>query len=154
MPVLQTFCAYRPTVKGSVEMIGHLALGILLAMSATAHAEPIERWRITVKDADTIRLAGERIRLAGFDAPETGPPDLRCDAEREWGERAKRRLIELLDNGALDIEYLPRRDRYGRRLAYLRVGGEDVGAILIRERLAVSYRGRGPKMDWCPWRRR
>jgi endonuclease YncB( thermonuclease family) len=54
--------------------------------------------------------------------------------------------VELLDTGAIDIEYLPRADRYGRRLAHLRVDGEDVGAVLIRERLAVPYNGRGPKM--------
>ena len=129
---------------------------ILVALCAPARAEPIERSRITVKDADTIRLAGDRVntRLAGFDAPETGPPDARCDAEKERGERARRRLVELLDGGAIDISYLPGVDRYGRRLAYLRVDGEDVGAILIRERLAVPYSGRGPKMDWYPRRRR
>jgi micrococcal nuclease len=66
---------------------------------------------------------------------------------------SRRRLVELLDAGAVDIEY-EGIDRYGRPLARLRVNGEDVGAILIRERLAVPYHGRGPKMDWCPRRRR
>jgi endonuclease YncB( thermonuclease family) len=132
-----------------------LAAAVVIALCGVAHSEPIERWRIRVKDGDTIRLHGETIntRLVGFDTPETGPPDLRCDEEKVLGERARRRLVELLDAGEIDIEHVGA-DRYDRPLARLRVNGEDVGAILIRERLAVPYRGRGPKMDWCPRRRR
>src|SRR5262245_22150337 len=92
-----------------------LAAAVAMPICEVAHAEPIERWRITVKDGDTIRLHGETIntRLIGFDTPETGPPDLRCDQEKVLGERARRRLVELLDVGEIDIEYFGA-DRYDR----------------------------------------
>lgn len=129
---------------------------IVLVSASYAYAEPIDRAQITVTDGDTIHVVGEpkAIRLVGFDAPETGDENARCDAEKERGERAKVRLSEILDTGTLDIRYRKHRDRYGRRLARLTVDGQNVGGTLIREGLAVRYYGRGPKMDWCPRYRR
>lgn len=126
----------------------------VLAQVLCAGAEPIERARIVIVDADTVRVDGTRVRLVGFDSPETRFGEYRCDHEREWGERATHRLAELLDTGELGIKYRRHRDRYHRPLARLTVNGEDVGRILIRERLAVRYKGYGPKMDWCPRGRR
>lgn len=131
-----------------------LAAVLCLALATPAVAEPLRYSRIRVTDGDTIRVDGERVRLLGFDTPETGDDTARCDEERVWGERAKARLKQLLGSGEIDIAYSGRRDRYGRQLAAVSVNGEDVGATLIRERLAVAYHGRGPKMDWCPRRRR
>jgi endonuclease YncB( thermonuclease family) len=130
------------------------AAALCLLLAAPALAEPLDRARIEIVDGDTIRVDGEKVRLVGFDAPETGDDTARCDEERAWGERAKARLEELLESGEIDIRYRKHRDRYRRLLARLSVNGENVGATLIRERLAVKYRGSGPKMDWCPRRRR
>lgn len=94
------------------------------------------------------------MRLVGFDTPETGDDTARCDAERERGRLAARRLAEILDSGTLDIRYRKHSDRYGRKLARLTVNGKNVGTPLIRERLAVRYQGSGPRMDWCPRHRR
>jgi micrococcal nuclease len=116
----------------------------------TALAEPIDRDQIEVMDGDTVRIAGERVRLIGFDTPEITEGQYRCDYERAWGERAAARLVQILDSGSIDIEYRKRRDIYNPPLARLRVDGQEVGQILIREHLAVRYSGRGPKMDWCP----
>lgn len=131
-----------------------LYAAIALQVASPVLAEPIERARIEVADGDTIRVDGRRVRLLGFDAPETGPDTARCDAEVERGKLAATRLAQIISSGNLDIEYRRRLDRYKRRLARLTVDGENVGAILIRERLAVRYFGRGPKMDWCPRYRR
>jgi endonuclease YncB( thermonuclease family) len=73
------------------------------------------------------------------DTPETTFGWYRCDAELERGLLAAKRLAEILDSGAIDIEFATRRDRYKRRLARLTVDGRDVGEILIGERLAVRY---------------
>jgi endonuclease YncB( thermonuclease family) len=108
-------------------------------------ADPIDRDQIQVVDADTVRIGGESVRLVGFDAPETTVGEYRCDAELERGQRAAKRLGEILDSGALDIRYRKNRDRYGRLLALLRVNGLNVEKILIGESLAVRYRGSGPK---------
>lgn len=127
-----------------------LTLPVFLFVVSSAAAEPIERSRIAVVDGDTVMIDGERVRLVGFDTPETGHDTARCDAEIDRGMQAADRLVELLDGGDLDIRYRKHRDRYGRLLALLKVNGKNVGAALIRERLAVRYKGYGPKMDWCP----
>ena len=110
---------------------------------------------ISVIDGDTIDAVvppgrdRRRYRLVGFDTPETYYA--RCDAERVLGDRAKRRLEELLARADVRIEVQGNNesDRYGRGLATLRVGGSDAGQILIREGLAVAYSGRGQRIDWC-----
>lgn len=130
------------------------ALTASLLLVASATADPIDRARIAIVDGDTIRIDGQTVRLVGFDAPETGDDTARCDAERERGKKAAARLAELLADGDIAIRYRKRRDLYGRLLGRLTVNGKNVGATLIRERLAVRYQGRGPKMDWCPRYRR
>ena len=68
-----------------------------------------------VVDGDTIWLAGQRIRVADIDAPETHPP--RCAQEAELGDRATRRLRELLSGGAISLQSIDRdEDVYGRKL--------------------------------------
>jgi endonuclease YncB( thermonuclease family) len=62
------------------------------------------------------------------------------------GQRAAKRLGAILDSGSIEIN-VNKPDRYGRPLVWLGVDGENVCRILIRERLAVAYHGRGPRMD-------
>ena len=109
---------------------------------------------IRVVDGDTIDAVVQpsrewrRYRLVGFDTPETYYA--RCDAERALGYEAARRLGELVRTGEVQL-YVQEgaRDRYSRGLATVRVDGEDIGQILIREGLAVSYLGRVQRIDWC-----
>ncbi len=100
-----------------------------------------------VVDGDTFRMAGQRIRIADIDTPETHPP--RCAREAELGEAATRRLHALLNGGAVRLHPIDRdADRYGRKLRTVTVDGRGVGATLISEGLARPYRG-GPRADWC-----
>jgi len=94
-------------------------------------------------DGDTIRIGAERIRILGIDAPEMAA---RCDAERQLAEAAKSRLADLIRGQELNIRRNGT-DRFGRTLAYVRIGNGDVGEMLIRERLAVRW-GNG-RPDWC-----
>ena len=128
---------------------------LILLLGAAATADPIERHQIRVSDGDTVWIDGERVRLLDFDAPETQFGQYRCDAEREKGLVAAKRLGEICSTsaGAIDIQFRKHRDRYKRRLARLSVDGRDVGKILMSEGLAVRYRG-NLRMDWCPRRRR
>ena len=99
-----------------------------------------------VVDGDTIWLEGEKIRVAGIDAPETHPP--RCPREAELGAAATERLRELLNSGAVTTSRIDRdRDRYGRLLRNVAVDGSDVGDTLIAEGLARAY-GSG-RRSWC-----
>lgn len=99
-----------------------------------------------VVDGDTFWLRGEKIRIADINAPETH--DAGCPAERALGDRAARRLAQLLNAGPFALEVDGRAtDRYGRQLRVVRRGGQSLGAQLVGEGLAVPWRGR--RSDWC-----
>lgn len=120
----------------------------LLALSAAALftlCTPGPR-ETCVVDGDTFWLAGEKIRLADINAPETA--QARCPAERQRGEAARLRLLELLNAGPVNLHDAPRkRDRYGRRLALAIRNGESLGTRLVREGLAEEWKGR--RSNWC-----
>ena len=50
-----------------------------------------------VIDGDTFWLAGEKVRIADINAPETAQAE--CASERQRGEAAKLRLLQLLNQG-------------------------------------------------------
>ncbi len=103
--------------------------------------------RITcVVDGDTIWLNGENLRIKGYDTPE--PYSNLCGGQREKAiaKRATNRLIELLNGASWTVERFGK-GGYGRTLATIRIDGEDVGDILIREGLARRYPD-GEKW-WC-----
>ncbi|MFC3077815.1 thermonuclease family protein [Phenylobacterium terrae] len=102
-----------------------------------------------VVDGDTFELiGGERVRILNIDTAEM-PPRSQCARERELALAAKARLAELIESG--EIITLARegrdRDQYDRQLRRVRIDGQDVGALLIREGLAQRWQGR--KADWC-----
>ncbi|MFN5759147.1 MAG: thermonuclease family protein, partial [Sphingomonadaceae bacterium] len=71
-----------------------------------------------VVDGDTVWLAGEKIRVADIDAPETHPA--RCPREAELGRAATLRLQALLNSGPVQLGTIKRdQDRYGRKLRLL-----------------------------------
>ena len=99
-----------------------------------------------VVDGDTIWLKGQKIRIADIDTPETH--DFRCPSEKNLGDRATRRLQQLLNNGAVSLQSIDRdEDRYGRKLRIVLVDGTSVGDTLVGEGLARWY-GRG-RQAWC-----
>ena len=99
-----------------------------------------------VVDGDTFYLGGDKVRIAGIDAPETHPP--RCIEEAQMGEAATEKLRELLNSGAVTMTNTDRdRDTYGRLLRNVAVDGADVGAAMIGAGVAREYGdGRRP---WC-----
>lgn len=97
-------------------------------------------------DGDTAWIAGEKIRIADIDAPETHPP--RCASEAELGDRATRRLAELMSAGPFDQQVGDRNvDRYGRKLRILVRDGRSLGDQLVSEGLARRWEGR--RKPWC-----
>ena len=86
-----------------------------------------------------------RVRLAGIDAGEVAPytrcrqrPDVwACQpAARSTAVAAKTRARQLAANGARCT--ITDTDRYRRNVARCTVNGRDLGAILVREGLAIS----------------
>lgn len=99
-----------------------------------------------VVDGDTIWLNGQKIRIADIDAPETHEP--RCQAEQALGDRATRRLQQLLESGTITLATIDRdEDRYGRKLRLVLVDGKSVGDTLVSEGLARWYAG--GRRPWC-----
>ena len=99
-----------------------------------------------VVDGDTFWLAGEKVRIADINAPETH--GAACASEAARGAAATRRLIVLLNAGAFSLEAGPRdRDRYGRLLRTVRRSGRSIGEALVTEGLAERWQGR--RGDWC-----
>ncbi|MEM8970874.1 MAG: thermonuclease family protein [Pseudomonadota bacterium] len=123
--------------------------GLLATRKALADATiTVPASKIYVHDGDTVEFAGTSYRLIGFDAPETYRA--KCPAEYALGQKAGRRLRQLIDeNGSIELEVKPRVDHYGRKLAFGRVDAGSIGLILIREDLARPYFF-GSRAPWCP----
>lgn len=143
----------RPLSLASIALIAWTSLALTVRAESAepirgtlilTEAEPIP---IRAVDGDTIAMGTERIRLVGYDTPETA--FARCTAEKRLGLIAKARLQALLDRGPVTIHRTGKRDKYGRTLASVRIDGRDVGAILIAEGMAVAYTGRTARIDWC-----
>jgi micrococcal nuclease len=99
-----------------------------------------------VIDGDTIRYGGEKIRLEDIDAPEVFSP--RCASEAARGERATRRLLELMNAGPFRLVANGRdEDRYGRKLRTIERDGRSLGDVLVAEGLARPWDG--ARRSWC-----
>ena len=91
-----------------------------------------------VTDGDTLwvrPLAGGeafKLRLQGLDAPEI------C---QNWGRESRAALERRLARRTVTV-VVSRHDDYGRALARVRLDGEDVGAWMVRQGHAWSYRWR------------
>jgi endonuclease YncB( thermonuclease family) len=104
-----------------------------------------------VTDGDTFRLeSGERIRIAGIDAPETHRDQAKCAGEVVLGQRAKDRASALLAGREVTFRRVGR--SYNRTVATVIVGGDDLGTQLVRLGVAAWWpRGRS-KPNWCEGR--
>ena len=85
---------------------------------------------LAVTDGDSIKCAGERVRIFGLDCAEM---------DTAAGRAAKARLAEFLAGREVRLE---RRgmDRYGRTVARVEAGGQDVACWMIRQGYCVEYR--------------
>lgn len=93
----------------------------------------------SITDGDTIVLKnGERIRLNGYDSAETKSSEEHTPNSNEirMGQEAKRVLESFIGNNELTVER-NNTDRYGRTLARIKVGNQDVNDYII------NYRGPG-----------
>lgn len=101
-----------------------------------------------VVDGDTVWVGGldESVRLQSIDAPEVSNNLCGGRAEADLGRQAANRLVQLLNQNEATLE-LNGTDRYGRNLGTIRIGGTDVGDILIGEGLARRWPN--GREFWC-----
>ncbi len=134
-----------------------VAVAIILFVATLALPVHAQEWnvrfgmcgreRVTcVVDGDTIWLQGVNLRLESYDTPE--PYNDICGGAREvaLAKKASARLLALLNGNPFTVE-TGGEDRYGRVLATIRIGGTDVGDILISEGLARSWPN--GREFWC-----
>jgi len=81
-----------------------------------------------VLDGGAIYVAGERVAIAGMDAPKI--IDARCDKEHDRGVVAATQLALLLNSGPVTIG-APFRDQGGRTVRKVEVKGRDVALKMI-----------------------
>jgi len=106
-----------------------------------------------VTDGDTFRLeSGERIRIAGIDAPETHADQAKCDAELALGAAASARARALLDHRTVTFVRVGK--SYNRTVARVTLDGRDLAAELVEMGVARWWPRYAPKPDWCRGRGR
>jgi micrococcal nuclease len=94
---------------------------------------------IRAVDGDTLEVAmpdggREDVRLIGVDTPETVKPDTPVQC---FGPRASDFTHRVADGRSARLELgVERRDVYGRLLAYVRIGGRFLNAMLVGRGLA------------------
>jgi endonuclease YncB( thermonuclease family) len=106
--------------------IGMLVLWLAAAVAAS-QAGGLSGRIVGVVDGDTVDLLTDskqliRVRLAGIDAPERRQP---------FGSVAKKVLSELVFSKPALLEG-EKKDRYGRLIAKVIVGGQDANLRLVR----------------------
>ncbi len=95
-----------------------------------------------VIDGDTLEIAGERIRLHGIDAPESGQTCVADGMLWHCGMEAASSLAFKIARGWVGCQGQDR-DRYGRLIAVCYaggVGGPELNAWLVSEGWALAYR--------------
>lgn len=98
-----------------------------------------------VVDGDTVWFGRTKVRIENIDTPEIG--QAKCPYERKLGERARDRLLAILNAGTFRVIYSGRSDRFGRSLVRIAIKGQDVGDQLVAEGLARKWEGR--RRSWC-----
>jgi micrococcal nuclease len=107
-----------------------LSAGPFGSAAASATLRPAWAGVVThVTDGDTLWVKADgatestKIRLRGLDAPEI------C---QHWGPQAQALLVDRALHQTARVQVYAR-DRYGRQIAQVLVGGEDLTAFMVRE---------------------
>lgn len=119
-----------------------LLLLVLLLASCSASTGPVTVTRIIDGDTIDVRLTTgkiARVRIVGIDTPETVDPrkPVQC-----FGKEASQHMKALVEEKEVQLQTKPDedKDKYGRLLRYVQLGGNDIGASMIRDGYAFSYK--------------
>jgi endonuclease YncB( thermonuclease family) len=108
-------------------------------LAYTLNAETVAG-RVTVIDGDTLEMHGQRIRLHGIDAPESGQSCAdKKGATYRCGQISANQMASYVRGKTVNCNVTDR-DRYGRLVAACYVNGENINERLVFEGWALAYR--------------
>lgn len=114
------------------------ALALALAVATPAAAEPLTGVA-SIIDGDTLEIHGQRVRLHGIDAPESGQHCRYAGTLQRCGQQAALFLHEQLIAGRSVTCERRDTDRYGRLVGVCTVAGTDLNASMVRNGWALAY---------------
>ena len=120
---------HRPATPA---LVVALAVALVLALAGGAVADDLRVVRVSDGDTFTGLDAENRqikVRLHGIDAPE---------AKQAFGTVARKALADLIADKTVSVEEVDR-DRYGRVVGRVTVGGKLVNAEMVRAGMAWRY---------------
>lgn len=104
------------------------AFSLLLALLFTSPALAA----VEIVDGDTLRIDGERIRLWGFDAPESRQMCRILGREEPIGQEARAALQSILASGPLRCQLRQQHDQHGRPVMECWAGSASIGDEMVR----------------------
>ena len=135
----------------------HLAMAVT-ASAATLAERTFLATVVHVVDGDTIYVSipgfpepynPAQVRLDGIDTPESRKNDAKCSKELRLGLIAKAWLKDKLPVGAkVSVVWTGKHEKFGRLLATIYAGTENINETLVRLGHAVEYHGQS-KSSWC-----
>lgn len=112
-----------------------LLLFATLLVAIPSIADTLQGRVVGIADGDTVTVLDAsntqfKIRLMGIDAPEK---------KQAFGNKSKESLSALVFNKQVKVEY-SKRDKYGRTVGKISVGGVDANLEQVRNGLAWHYK--------------
>lgn len=138
------------TALNSPDMLGRAGISVPAIVSSSP-ASRNAGLEVVWVDGDSGRIGGRAFRLHGVDAPEGSVSRARCSLERQRADRARSAARRLTAGQGVIVARTYGRDRYGRELVDLTLGGRDVAGMLMRDGHLKRWRyeAGAPKPDWC-----
>ena len=107
---------------------------LLLALTASLHADELRGKVVSIADGDTITVLDSakvqhKIRLQGIDAPEK---------KQAFGTKSKELMSEKVGGEEVVVQW-KEKDRYGRILGEVMVGKRHINLEMVQDGMAWHY---------------
>ncbi|MGE7369137.1 thermonuclease family protein [Neorhizobium sp. NPDC001467] len=124
-------------LRDAVLTLSFLFLLVLIAARLQEGVQQSIAGPFFVVDGDTLAAEGERLRIAGMDAPEIDQTCARDGQAWDCGQEAKTALRQVMARGKATC-HGSERDRYGRLLVDCFVDGRPVAGAMVGAGMAVA----------------